>query len=211
MGVERPGSDRVVDIPTTAEQAIAYAGERGLDGTCVHFNRGWVPYEERQSYLLEADVGISTHHDHLEARFAFRTRVLDYLWAGLPMVLTRGDSMAELVERRGLGVTVGPEDDEGFAAACTELLDDRRKREETARRVMGVASSFRWEEAARPLVEFCLNHRERPLPRRHPMTLALATYGQYPGILAEAIVSEGPAGAARRLVRNAARALRHGV
>jgi glycosyltransferase involved in cell wall biosynthesis len=210
MGVDRPGSDRF-DIPTVAEEAIAYARERGLEGKCVHFNRGWTPYEERQSYLLEADLGVSSHHDHLEARFSFRTRVLDYLWAGLPMVLTRGDSMAELVERRELGATVDPEDAEGFAAACAELLDDRRKREETARRVEAVAPSYRWEEAARPLVDFCLNHRERPRPRRDPMAIAMATYGQYPGILADVVVSEGPAGAVRRLVRNGARALRHGV
>jgi glycosyltransferase involved in cell wall biosynthesis len=210
MGVERPGSDRF-DIPTTAEEAIAYASERGLEGRSVHFNRGWTPYEERQNYLLEADLAVSTHHDHLEARFSFRTRVLDYLWGGLPMVLTRGDSMADLVERRGLGATVDPEDVDGFAAACAELLDDDGRRAETARRVEAVAPSYRWEEAARPLVDFCLNHRERPRPRRHPMALAKATYGQYPGIVADAVVSDGPAGAARRIVRNAARALRHGV
>ena len=125
LGVERPGADRRL-VPTSAEQAIDYARRRGLEGRCVHFNYGWVPYEERQSYLREADLGISAHHDHLETRFSFRTRVLDYIWAGLPMVLTRGDSMGELVERAGLGATVAPEDDEGFASACAALLDDRR-------------------------------------------------------------------------------------
>ena len=39
------------------------------------------------------------HHDHLEARFSFRTRVLDHFWAGLPSVLTSGDAMGELVAR----------------------------------------------------------------------------------------------------------------
>ena len=141
--------------------------------------RGWVPYEERQSYLREADLGISAHHDHLEARFSFRTRVLDYLWAGLPMVLTRGDSMGELVERAGLGATVAPEDDEGFASACAALLDDRALRG-NRRAVREVAPSFRWAQAASPLVDYCLNHRSRPAPRRHPLAVSMATYGQYP-------------------------------
>ena len=210
LGVKRPGADRNT-IPSSADEAIAYARERGLEGTCVHFNHGWVPYDERQSYLLEADLGISAHHDHLEARFSFRTRVLDYLWAGLPMVLTRGDSMAELVERGGLGATVDAEDSEGFAAACAALLDDPALRAQTASRVEEAAAAFRWEEAARPLVEYCLEGRERPAPRKHPVAIAIATYGQYPGILVQSLTTEGPAQVARRMARHLARALRHGA
>ena len=191
LGVVRPGADHRT-IPSSADQAIAYARRRGLEGSCVHFNRGWVPYEERQSYLLEADLGISAHHDHLEARFSFRTRVLDYLWAGIPMVLTRGDSMADLVEQRGLGATVAAEDDKGFAAACAELLDDSDGWSRTARRVEEVAPSFRWEEAARPLVDYCVNYRARPVPRTHPGAAAMASYGQYPGILVHQFATEGP-------------------
>ena len=200
-----------MQIPSSADEAIAYARERGLEGRCVHFNHGWVPYDERQGYLTEADVGISAHHDHLEARFSFRTRVLDYLWAGLPMVLTRGDSMADLAERQELGRTVEPEDSEGFAAACAALLDDRGLRERTAERVRAVAPSFRWSEAARPLVDFCLDYRERPVPRRHKAAVAMATYGQYPAILADQLVTEGPAEVTKRIARNVTRALRHGA
>jgi glycosyltransferase involved in cell wall biosynthesis len=210
MGVSRPTTEPNA-VPSTAEQAIAYARERGLEGSCVHFNPGWVPYEERGSHLSEADLGISAHHDHLEARFSFRTRVLDYLWADLPMVLTRGDSMADLAEREGLGETVEPEDDAGFAAACTRLLDDPARLTAVAERVRALAPSFTWEQAAQPLVDYCLGYRDRPAAHRHPAVVARATYGQYPGIMADQVVSEGPGAVARRVGRNLARALRHGA
>jgi hypothetical protein len=42
-------------------------------------------------------VGVSTHRDHLETRLSFRTRMLDYIWAGLPIVCTDGDHFASLV------------------------------------------------------------------------------------------------------------------
>jgi hypothetical protein len=35
---------------------------------------------------------VSTHYEHVETTFAFRTRILDYLWAGLPVVATGGDA-----------------------------------------------------------------------------------------------------------------------
>src|SRR5262249_9953589 len=81
----------------------------------------WVPYAERASYLLEADVGVSLHPDSVETRFAFRSRLLDCLWAGLPLVCTRGDALAELVEREGLGRVVAPEDEAGVANAILAL------------------------------------------------------------------------------------------
>jgi glycosyltransferase involved in cell wall biosynthesis len=210
LGVQRPGADGDAP-PSTAGQAVAFAREHGLEGRCVHFNYGWVPYEERQSWLLEADIGVSSHLDHLEARFSFRTRVLDYLWAGLPIVVTRGDSMAELAEREGLGATVDFEDDAAFARACAALLDDAERRTATQRRVRAVADSFRWKQAARPLVRYCVEHAERPVPRRDALTIAAATYGQYPAIVAEGLETMGPVGVARRMGRQLRRLLRYGA
>ena len=46
---------RAAAIPTSADAAIAYAAERGLEGECVHFNRGWVPYERARG--IPARVG----------------------------------------------------------------------------------------------------------------------------------------------------------
>ena len=93
------------------------------------------PTSEREAYLLESDIGVCAHHDHLEARFSFRTRVLDHFWAGLPSVVSEGDAIGDLVDRRGLGRAVAPEDAEGFALACASMLDDDDAYAATARRV----------------------------------------------------------------------------
>src|SRR5207237_1289819 len=98
MGVKHP-NPLVPEMEMTA-RAIALARELGLEGSAIFFN-DWVPYEERGSYLLEADVGVSLHFDHLETRYSFRTRVLDYIWAGLPVVCTAGDAVGEMVATNG--------------------------------------------------------------------------------------------------------------
>jgi glycosyltransferase involved in cell wall biosynthesis len=84
---------------------------------------GWVSYEDRQRYLLEADIGVSAHYDSVETRYAFRTRLLDYFWAGLPTISTRGDVLGDLVAERRLGRATAAEDVDGWAAAIEELLD----------------------------------------------------------------------------------------
>ena len=100
------------------------ADDLGLTDTHVFFNEGWVEYEDRQNYLLEADLGVSTHLDHVETEFSFRTRILDYLWAGLPVVATGGDSFAEIIKERGIGSTVPAEDVDALEAALFAVLSD---------------------------------------------------------------------------------------
>ena len=95
----------------------------------MFFNEQWVAYDDRQNYLLEADIGVSTHFDHVETEFSFRTRILDYLWAGLPIVTTDGDSFADLIARTPLGLTVPPEDVDALEAALYRLLDDDELRD----------------------------------------------------------------------------------
>ncbi len=208
LGTGRPQL-KGANIPTSADAAIAYAAERGLEGVSVHFNRGWVPYAEREAYLLESDIGVCAHHDHLEARFSFRTRVLDHFWAGLPSVVSSGDAIGDLVDRRGLGRAVAPGDAEGFALACAELLDDRDAYDGAARRVRELAPALRWSEVARPLVRFCREQHTRPPRSPARSALARATYGQYPDILTELRDHGGLGAVARRVPHHVARLLRH--
>ncbi len=138
----------------TAVEARSVSDAAGLTGRHVLFNDGWVPYDERASWLLGADVGISTHQDHVETRYSFRTRVLDHLWAGLPSVLTAGDVLSDLVSEHGLGVAVPAGDPEAVAAAIEALLDAPRPGSDEFEPVRGM---LRWPVVAAPLVAWCRN------------------------------------------------------
>jgi glycosyltransferase involved in cell wall biosynthesis len=145
------------DIPEmkALSDAVAAAERLGILGKTVFFNETWVDYESRADYLLDADLGVSTHLWHAETRFSFRTRILDYLWAGLPMVTTEGDVFAELIRDRGLGVVVPPEDPRAVASGILALLDDPRALAEARHRIEAVRTEFEWPKILAPLVDFC--------------------------------------------------------
>jgi glycosyltransferase involved in cell wall biosynthesis len=149
---------------TMAAEAEKLARELGLLGKSVFFVEDWVAYDERQNYLLEADVGISAHPATVESRFAFRTRVLDYIWAGLPMILSAGDSFAELVARENLGRAVAPGDSAAWASAILALTADENFRRDARSRLHALAPQFTWERAAAPLLKYCHTpyHTARP-------------------------------------------------
>ncbi len=135
----------------------------GLLGTVVFFNDAWVPYDQRASWLLEADCALSLHHDHLESRFAFRTRMLDCLWTGLPIVCSPGDVFADLVTARSLGQVAAATSPEAVAASLERVLNAGRS--SFAGALGSAADEFRWSQAVRPLARWIVCP---PLPRERP-------------------------------------------
>ncbi len=144
------GAARQSAAATATDAAHAAARELGVHGSVVHFNETWVPYHERAAWLMQADCAISTHAEHLETRFAFRTRLLDCFWAGLPVVCTGGDDLADRVARDDLGAIAPPGDVGAVASALEQVLD--RGRGSYADALARVALDYRWPRVARALV-----------------------------------------------------------
>jgi len=174
--VDRCRDDRVTAVllagphPTPAvgrlplvDRARQRARELGLLGDRVVLVEQWVPYEQRVDWLLQSDIGVSLHHHHLETEFAYRTRVLDYLWAGLPVLCSDGDVMAGAVAAHDLGIVVPSGDAEAVAAGLDRLAGEndaeRAARRERAGRL---AERLRWSVRAEPLVRACLDPGKAP-------------------------------------------------
>lgn len=160
LGLRHPNPE--IPEMRVATELRRLAGDLGLVGTHVFFNEGWVDYEARADYLLEADVGVSTHLDHVETAYSFRSRILDYLWAGLPVVATGGDAFGDLIEAEGLGAAVPPGDEAALEAALADLLGDGARSQECRRNVARVAPRFAWDVALEPLAAFCRHPRRAP-------------------------------------------------
>ena len=118
-----------------------------------------MPYEERADYLLDADVGVSTHFHHVETEFSFRTRILDYLWAGLPIVATEGDTFGTLIREHGLGRAVPAQDVDALVTALEEMLFDEDAASLARASVASFAGRYTWSTVLAPLVEFCRHPR----------------------------------------------------
>ena len=160
MGLRHPNPD--IPQMQMAVAARDLSERLGLTGSHVFFNEGWVDYDQRQNFLLEADVGVSVHLDHIEAALSFRTRVLDYLWASLPIVATKGDSLADVIETKGLGITVEPNDVDALEAALFRMLTDEGFHKTCSENAAGMVADLRWSQVLRPLVEFCRHPRRAP-------------------------------------------------
>jgi glycosyltransferase involved in cell wall biosynthesis len=169
-----PGMVEAMRAPALAR---GKAAELGLLNTNVLFYEEWVPYEQRANLLLDSDIAVTLHRDHLETAYAaVRSRFLDHLWAGLPSVVTAGDAAADMVDRYGLGRVAAPQDPASVAEALLALLDDATERRRCGERAQVLAGEYTWERASQALVRYCLS----PYRTREKIEVAMLPVPQGP-------------------------------
>ena len=198
LGSQHPSSADIPQMMTMYDQAVALAKDLGLLNRAVFFNDQWVAYSERANYLLEADIGVSAHGAHLETRFAFRTRLLDYIWAGLPMVVSAGDTLADTVVIQGLGHTVTVGDSDAFADALLRLADEQQGRTEREAAFAAAQHAFAWPHALKPLIDFCKRARYAPDAGRRGGQASRHDYGVVPPPAPKYYMEELEAAVARK-------------
>ena len=154
-----------------------------------------MPADRRYDLLRDVDLLVAPHRPSLETRLALRTRFLDALAAGTPVVATEGGAVARLLAEHHAGWVVPPEDPAALAAALEEALatGDAVGRvpaagepEGAAGRPAGAAGGtgepgsaadrrsgahelvalFAWERVLAPLVRFCRDPRPDPTKER---------------------------------------------
>jgi glycosyltransferase involved in cell wall biosynthesis len=203
MGVQHPNP--LNPRMAMAAKAVETAERLGVLNKSVFFSEGWIPYEERVNYLCDADVAVSIHSEHVETRFAFRTRFLDYLWAGLPIIASSGDVLSDETVMAGAAIPVANGDVDGMRRAIRELATDATRRQGMAARAQQLAAQFTWPKVAAPLVNYCRQpwraaDRDRailrPRIRQRPWHRVAAVYRR-----------EGPAGVVRRIAGRARKRL----
>jgi glycosyltransferase involved in cell wall biosynthesis len=132
-----------------ARAAREVAERLGALDRLVFFNESDISYRERATWLLDADCVVSTHLDHLEAGFSFRTRLLDCFWAGVPAVCTGGDEVSERIEACDGGVTVPFGDVDAVADGLVEVLE--RGRDSYRERLLAAGADMTWPRVVEPL------------------------------------------------------------
>jgi len=157
-GTRHPNS--AVPLMKRTKEAIALAKELELFEPSVFFG-DWVPYNEWPNYLADTDVAVSLHFDTIETQFAaVRSRVLSYIWAGLPMVVTEGDAASRMVADYELGEVVTYRNVDQVSQAILKVMTNSKTH--YAANFEPVTSQLTWHNVAQPLINFCRSPYRAP-------------------------------------------------
>ncbi len=186
----RPNPDGEPFRPRAYQRAHTLAQELGVLNQSVIFLDQWIEYEARGAYLSEADIGVSAHMPGVETRMAFRTRLLDYLWARLPVVCSAGDSLGEEIARSGAGLLVPPADLSAWITTLRRLCDNAPLRATCRAAAERLSQQYLWREVARPLATFC-ESPYRTTPTRSTATIVAPTPRDEPAIATMPAIKPG--------------------
>ena len=144
----RPGSGAAMSTRDLESAAARHGLQRPA---FVPLDR-WVPYADRHRILNRSAVLAVLHHPGRETELSFRTRVLDGVWAAVPLLLSEGGAATRIANAEGWGAVVPPGDAKLAAAALDLLLGDRSQ--DRCRAQLATArDAWRWSVVAQPLVE----------------------------------------------------------
>ncbi len=143
----------IVPHMSMAGKLIAQVKAEDWLGKQVFFG-DWLPYDQRGAFLMRADVGVGLTLRTIENRYAVRARILDYVWTGLPCVLSAGDEYAEWAAQIGLAKLVQPGDTKALAEAILAQLNDPTPRAERIAQLQPVIAPRRWQAVVQPLLNF---------------------------------------------------------
>lgn len=133
--------------------------ERGWWGERV-LGIDWTPAERRYDLLRDVDVVVAPHLPSLETRLSLRTRFLDALAAGCPVVTSEGGTMSRLLKEHRAGWVVPTGDAAALARALAEVLEGPPAEREARRAgAQELLAGFRWDRALAPLLRFCRDPR----------------------------------------------------
>ena len=139
-------------------RAKALAAEIDPGGRSIVF-APWRPYVDRADLYAASDVCVSIAARGLESDLAFRTRLLDAAWGGVPSVSIEGGPLAAELERAGAGRRLSGGGAGALATAVLEVARAGTGPREAARRF---AAERTWSRVAAPVAAWCRRARVDP-------------------------------------------------
>ena len=131
----------------------AFIGRHGWVG--IRLDLEAPDWDEIAGLFRDAWLLVAPHRPSLETRLSLRTRFLDAMAAGCPVVTSAGGAMSRMLREHGAGWVVPPGDGEALALALSEALEDEDARERSRSGARELLRAFAWDQALEPLVRFC--------------------------------------------------------
>jgi glycosyltransferase involved in cell wall biosynthesis len=142
------------------ERARRRAREMDPGGTSIVFSP-WLPYGARPDLYAAADVLVSIASEGLESELAYRTRLLDAAWGGVPSVTIGGGTLARELAASGAALECERHPD-ALAGTVSAWLSDPPARDRAAAAARAFASSRSWKAVAAPLAAWLRRPRVDP-------------------------------------------------
>ena len=105
---------------------------------------GRKPYSKLPFYLKEADIGLAVYLPVELRKYGFSLKAVEYMAAGLPVIITKGIQSSSIIEKYQCGKVV-EYNEEAVYRAIKELLMEKKKFLFFVKNAINISKSFDWD------------------------------------------------------------------
>ena len=148
VGVKNPFNQHP-DFIKRYEEVMDYIKNNNMD-EIVHIT-DWVKFEDRAEWYLGSDVVVLINNIGMENTLAWRTRLVDYVWADLPIVTNGGDPMSDILEANKAVYILPDLDAKTIEKEIIKISKDKETLKQVSTNLSKVRRLFYWDKVTENL------------------------------------------------------------
>lgn len=122
----------------------------------------WVKYDDRADWYLDSDLVVVINKIGDENELAWRTRVVDYIWADLPIITNGGDPLGEILLDSNAAIKLGSLSSKAISESLINALKDDKTLQTVKGNLEKIRPQFYWNEVTKDLVKDINTHAMAP-------------------------------------------------
>ena len=148
VGVKNPFNQHP-DFIKRYEEVMDYIKNNNMD-EIVHIT-DWVKFEDRAEWYLGSDAVVLINNIGMENTLAWRTRLVDYVWADLPIVTNGGDPMSDILEANKAVYILPDLDAKTIEKEIIKISKDKETLKQVSTNLSKVRRLFYWDKVTENL------------------------------------------------------------
>ena len=148
VGVKNPFNQHP-DFLKKYDDVMSYISENKMNDI-VHVT-DWVKFDERAEWYLGSDAVILINNIGMENTLAWRTRLVDYVWADLPIITNGGDPMSNILEKNKAIYILPDLEVKTLENELLKITHNKKALEEVSKNLSKVRKDFYWDKVTQKL------------------------------------------------------------
>lgn len=145
------------DFIARYEEFIEYVSTKEMKQYVIV--QDWIDFNDRANWYLDADAVVVFNKEGEENKLAWRTRLVDFMWADLPVLTNGGDPLGEIMLERQAAVKMNSLEAKDIASSIISFLgSDKSKISQLSKNMHSLKADFYWDTVTKKLSDSIGNY-----------------------------------------------------
>jgi glycosyltransferase involved in cell wall biosynthesis len=118
----------------------------------------WVKFEDRANWYLDSDLVVVANKEGQENKLAWRTRLVDFMWADLPVITNGGDPLGEELIENGAAARFTSLEADDMSKDIIKLLESPQTLQTMQKNMGKLKKDYYWDVVTSRLAELVSSH-----------------------------------------------------